>query len=290
MNPRIALAVDEIDWHTRDLLRAFSQRGAYAAAVRLSACTFDSTAPNGLLIPGFPTLPDAMLVRAIEPGSFEQVTRRLGILHALRELGVVVMNDARAIERCVDKSTTTFLIARAGLPTPPSWTVDNIETARSFAARELDRGPLVLKPLFGSQGRGLQLITRPDDLPEPETVSGVYYLQRFLRSPANIFLDHRLFVCDGKVIGAMTRRASAWITNITRGGTPEQLLPTPHMIELALAAAAAVGATYAGVDLLPDQTGLSVLEVNSMPGWRGLQKVTEASISEQIAAALCCRI
>jgi tetrahydromethanopterin:alpha-L-glutamate ligase len=286
----IAVAVDDIDWHTRDLLRAFSKLGAYAATVRLSACIFDSTAANGLIIPGFPALPDAMLVRAIEPGSFEQVTRRLGILHALRELGVVMMNDARAIERCVDKSTTTFLIARAGLPTPPSWTVDNIEAARSLAERELGKGALVLKPLFGSQGRGLRLITGPEDLPEPEAVSGVYYLQRFLRFPAEIFLDHRLFVCDGKVIGAMTRRANAWITNITRGGTPEPLVPTGRMIELALAAAAAVGTTYAGVDLLPDETGLSVLEVNSMPGWRGLQEVTEASISEQIAAALCSRL
>ena len=290
MSPRVAVAVDEIDWHTRDLLRAFSERGVHAAAVRLSACTFDSTTPTGLVVPGFGALPDAMLVRAIEPGSFEQVTRRLGILHALRELGVMVMNDARAIERCVDKSTTTFLIARAGLPTPPSWTVDNIEAARSIAARELGNGALVLKPLFGSQGRGLRLIKREEDLPEAEAVGGVYYLQRFLRSPAKPFLDHRLFVCDGKVIGAMTRRANAWVTNITRGGIPEPLIPTDRMIELALAAAAVVGAAYAGVDLLPDEDGLSVLEVNSMPGWHGLQAVTAMSISAKIAMALCNRI
>jgi tetrahydromethanopterin:alpha-L-glutamate ligase len=288
--PRIAVAVDDIDWHTRELLRAFAEQGAHAAAVRLSACMFDSTAAEGLVIHGFPELPDAMLVRAIEPGSFEQVTRRLGILHALRELGVLVMNDARAIERCVDKSTTTFFIARAGLPTPPSWTVDSIEAARSLAERELCHGALVLKPLFGSQGRGLHLIKAEADLPAPETLGGVYYLQRFVPPAAEPFLDHRLFVCDGQVIGAMTRRAEAWITNVNRGGTPEALTPTDPMVELALAAAEAVGAAYAGVDLLPDDGGFLVLEVNSMPGWHGLQSVTPTSIADALAASVCSKL
>ena len=64
-------------------------------------------------------------------GSFEQVTLYLGVLHALRELGVTVWNDARAIERCVDKSTTTFFLQRAGIPTPWTWTgVNRDEAAR----------------------------------------------------------------------------------------------------------------------------------------------------------------
>ena len=72
-----------------------------------------------------------MFVRAIAGGSFEEVTRRLGVLHALRELGVPVWNDARAIERCVDKSMTSFLLARAGLPTPPTWAVEGADAARA---------------------------------------------------------------------------------------------------------------------------------------------------------------
>ena len=85
-------------------------------------------------------------------GTFQAVTLRLGILHALRENGVLVWNDARAIERCVDKSTTSFLLARAGIPTPDTWAVESRESARAIVRREAAHGPL-LKPLFGLGAR-----------------------------------------------------------------------------------------------------------------------------------------
>ena len=113
-----------------------------------------------------------MFVRTIAEGSFEAVTRRLGILHALRALGVPVWNEATAIERCVDKSTTTFLLARAGLPVPATWAVEGIEAARRIVAAEASVGPLVLKPLFGAQGRGLMLIREAAELPARRDASG----------------------------------------------------------------------------------------------------------------------
>ena len=85
----------------------------------------------------------------------------------------------------------------------------------------------------------------------------------------------------------MTRRGASWITNIKQGGTPEPLLPDREMAELALRAAAAVGAGYAGVDLLRDRDGrLWVLEVNSMPAWRGLQRVADVNVALRLAAAV----
>ena len=132
--------------------------------------------------PGFgDRLPDAVLVRTIAGGSFEAVTMRLGVLHALRELGVPVWNDARAIERCVDKSMTSFLLARAGIPTPPTWAVESASAARSIVRARGGAGPLVLKPLFGSQGRGLRLIRDAGRAAAARATSpGVYYLQRFV--------------------------------------------------------------------------------------------------------------
>ena len=158
---------------------AYAARGATALRVDLAAIDFSTASPSGLEIPGFAGLPDAVHVRTLAAGSFEAITRRLGVLHALARLGVRVRNDARAIEACVDKSMTSFLIARAGLPTPDTWTLESFEHARALARREIERGPLVLKPLFGAQGKGLRLIRNPDDLPAPEAVAGVYYLQRF---------------------------------------------------------------------------------------------------------------
>lgn len=288
----IAIAVDEIDWHAQAILAAFAMAGATALPIRLSDCAFATDRRNGLALPGIgDALPDAVFVRTVSGGSFEEVTRRLGVLHALRELSVPVWNDARAIERCVDKSMTSFLLATAGLPTPATWALEGIEAARALVSRATAQGKLVLKPLFGSQGRGLRLIERADDLPDAALVQGVFYLQRYVPAAEDGFRDHRLLVGNGTVIAAMTRRAESWITNIRRGGQPEMLAPEPDLVDLALRAAACVGAHYAGVDMMRDRDGRAlVLEVNSMPAWRGLQTVTEDPIAERLAAALLQRL
>jgi tetrahydromethanopterin:alpha-L-glutamate ligase len=282
---RIALATDGNDWHARALTAAFATLGAAVTRFSLAACGFATAQPHGLDLPGFAaTLPDAVLVRSIAGGSFEEVTRRLGILHALGALGVPVVNDARAIERCVDKSMTGFLLARAGIATPESWTVEGVARARAVVAAA--GGTLVLKPLFGAQGRGLRLIARPEELPAPEAVAGVYHLQRYVRPAGEGFRDHRVFVCGGEAVAAMTRRGAHWITNIKQGGVPEPLIPDRAMATLALRAAASVGAVCAGVDLVRDEEGETwVLEVNSMPAWRGLQRVTEVNVALRVAAA-----
>jgi len=284
--PRVAIVVDRPDWHARTLSKALRVLGAAPVAMRLEACAFDTGSASGLVLDGFgQQLPDAVLVRTVAGGSFESVTVRLGILHALRERGVMVWNDARAIERCVDKSMTSFALAQNAVPTPQTWAVQNLATARAIVARAA--GPLVLKPLFGSQGRGLRLITTPDDLPAPDDVSGVYYLQRFVGVERDGFHDFRLLVSRGRVIAAMMRHSKEWITNVKRGGRPVTVAANDDMKALAVRAAAAVGADFAGVDLLYDASGrASVLEVNSMPAWSGLQTVTAVSIAGILAADL----
>lgn len=286
--PRIGLAIDDRDWHARALLRAFEARDVTALPFRLTEAAFNSGHPHGVALPGFGHgLPDAVLVRSIAGGSFEEVTRRLGILHALRELGVPVWNDARAIERCVDKSTTSFFLAKAGVATPATRAVEGRDAAVAVVERECPAGPLVLKPLFGSQGRGLRMITGIEDLPPPEEIGGVYYLQRYVPPSTGTFHDHRLFVCAGEVVAAMTRQAEGWVTNVHLGARPVPFVPDAAMADLAVRAAACVGADYAGVDVLVDRDGQAlVLEVNSMPGWKGLQAVAGASIAERIVSSL----
>jgi tetrahydromethanopterin:alpha-L-glutamate ligase len=267
---------------------AFAGAGARVERVDLAECGFDTRSASGLALPILGSqLPDAVYVRTLSAGSFEAVTKRLGVLHALTNLGVVVWNDARAIERCVDKSMTSFLLARAGLPTPPTWTMESAEAARALVEREAPRGPLVLKPLFGAQGKGLRLIHGREELPGPEEVAGVYYLQRFQPNGTHDFRDYRLFVLRGRVIAAMMRRASTWITNVKQGGQPLAVARDPEMERLAIAATDAVGAAVAGVDVLVGADGApTVLEVNSMPAWSGLQKVSKRNIAKAIASAL----
>jgi tetrahydromethanopterin:alpha-L-glutamate ligase len=286
--PTILVVSDQRDWHARQMEAAFAGIDARVERVDLAECGFDTRSASGLTLPILGSqLPDAVHVRTLSAGSFEAVTKRLGVLHALASLGVVVWNDARAIERCVDKSMTSFLLARAGLPTPPTWTMESAEAARALVEREAPRGPLVLKPLFGAQGKGLRLIHGRDELPGPEEVAGAYYLQRFQPNGTHDFRDYRLFVLRGRVIAAMMRRASTWITNVKQGGQPFAVARDPEMERLAIAAADAVGAAIAGVDVLVDANGApTVLEVNSMPAWGGLQKVSRRNIAKAIASAL----
>jgi RimK family alpha-L-glutamate ligase len=284
--PTVALVSDTADWHARTLTEAFAAHGVRAKLIALEACRIDTGSAGGLSLPGFDAgLPDAVFVRTMSGGSFEAVTHRLGILHALGEIGVAVWNSARAIERCVDKSMTSFLLARAGIPTPQTWTTELREQAAEIVQRE--GGPLVLKPLFGSQGRGLRLISNTDELPVPADVAGLYYLQRYVGVDRNGYHDFRLLVSQGRVVAAMMRHSTHWITNVKRGGKPVAAMADSAMRDLAIAAAAAVGADFAGVDIIHDAAGQpTVLEINSMPAWSGLQRTTSVDIAAILAGDL----
>lgn len=291
---RIALLAETSDGPARAIAAALKRRGMTALRLSLKECGFDTSAPSGLRLPGFEAaLPDAVLVRGIPTGSFEQVTLRLGVLHALQRLGVMVWNDARAIERCVDKAMATHLIAAAGLATPATFTAQSRAEAEAIAARECAGGAsLVLKPLFGAQGRGLRLIRNAADLPGEDETACVYYLQRFVEPAGRHWQDYRVFVCRGRAIAAMARIGSTWITNVKQGGKPQPALLTAELSAIAERACAAVEADYAGVDLIRGRCGtLFTLEVNSMPAWSGLEAANPGLcvaeiLAEQFLAAL----
>jgi tetrahydromethanopterin:alpha-L-glutamate ligase len=287
---RIFIANDNPGNQSNALTASLRRRGCETVTAALASVRFDAESRYGLVIPGFEDgLPDAVLVRSIAAGSFEAVTRRLGVLHALGRLGVPVWNSAQAIERCVDKSMTTFLLKNAGLPTPPTFAVEGLAAAQEIAAGELPRRPLVLKPLFGAQGRGIRLIRSVADLPPPEEVDDVYYLQHYVPRAGPPFHDFRVFVCAGRVVDKMIRRGPDWITNVGRGATPEIVSESdrPELARLAIMATAAVGADFGGVDIVQANDGsFQVLEINSMPAWSGLQSVARVSVADVIAGEL----
>jgi tetrahydromethanopterin:alpha-L-glutamate ligase len=288
--PVVGLVVDRPDWHARELIGALSARGVETVPVCLHLCGIATGNDTGLHVDGFGNaVPGALVVRTMSGGTFEAVTLQLGVLHALRELGVTVWNDARTIERCVDKSMTSFLLSRAGIPTPATWATESYEQAYTIAERETAEGALVLKPLFGSQGRGLRLIHRPEDLPIIEQTPGrVYYLQRFIGVERDGgYHDFRILVVQGRITAAMRRHSNHWITNIKRGGRAVPVVVNDEMKALALQAAVAVGANFVGVDIVYGTDDRpAVLEVNSMPAWSGLQKVTSVNIASTLADAL----
>lgn len=288
---RVAIFTDETGWHTRQLQAALRARGAEGRCIDLADCRIDTTAAwHGLVIPGFGReLPDAAIVRGIAGGSFEQVTARLGVLHALRELGVAVYNDARAIERSVDKSMTSLLLHAAGVPTPPTWAMESPAQAQRLVIRESAAGhALVIKPLFGSQGKGLRRVGRVDGvhvpLPPLEPYGGLAYLQRFVppQDPAAPGFDWRVLVIGGRAATAMRRVSAHWVHNVAQGARCEPAPLAPELAELAERASATLAMDYAGVDLIPTAHGPQVLEVNGVAAWQGLQRVTGFNIARAL--------
>ncbi len=280
---RIVVFTDSDGWHERQLQEAFERIDAKTIFVSLSECRFsDHSQHGGLIIPGLDgSLPDGVFVRSVSSGTFEQVTLRLGYLHALAEMSVKVVNSAKVIERTVDKSTTSHLLRRHGVATVPSWTFESqdaarqcLETARSNNKR------LVLKPLFGSQGRGLRLLESDADIPPPEEVSHVYYLQEYVPPRDSFWRDWRIMVANGMALCAMERRSNQWITNRAQGAECLASNLGAKPLNLAQRAARAVGADYAGVDLIRTVDGnWLVLEINGVPAWQGIQSVSEVDIA-----------
>jgi ribosomal protein S6--L-glutamate ligase len=274
----IALLAGGDGWHARDLARAAAGLGHRAEVVDFRRVTAGVGARADSLA-GF----DAVVVRTMPPGSLEQVVFRMDVLHRLQARGAAVVNPPAALEACIDKYLASARLAAADLPVPPTVVCQDADAAlEAFAALG---GDVIVKPLFGSEGRGMLRVSDPDlawrTFRTLERLQSVLYLQQVIAHPG---WDLRVFVLGGRVLTAMRRRANGgWRTNVAQGGKGEPVSVTADEERLALAAAAAVGAPVAGVDLLPGPNGeWYVLEVNAVPGWRALAPVTGVDVAAEI--------
>jgi ribosomal protein S6--L-glutamate ligase len=275
---RIALLSGGDGWHVRDLQRAASHLGHEAIAVNFRRV---SAGVGG--VPDSLARFDAVLVRTMPPGALEQVVFRMDVLHRLQARGMPVLNPPLALETCIDKYLASARLEAAGLRVPPTIVCQHADVAlEAFATLG---GDVIVKPLFGSEGRGMVRISDPElawrTFRTLERVQSVLYLQRFI---AHSGWDLRIFVLGGRILTAMRRYAGDdWRTNIAQGGRGERVHLTAAEEELALRAAVAVGAPVAGVDLLPGPAGgWYVLEVNAVPGWRALAPVTEIDVASAL--------
>jgi RimK family alpha-L-glutamate ligase len=266
-------------WHTRELTRALEARGHTGAIVPYEGLVASIGRRSGLRSRAADLdRADAVLARIIPSGSLEQIMYRVDALHRLEDRGVRVVNSPGAIERTVDKFWTSSLLEQHGLPTPDTVVCETVEEA--FAAfREL--GDVIVKPLFGSMGLGMVRVSDEEMafrvFKTIEQIRGVYYLQRTVDHEGR---DIRVFVVGGRVLAAVERRSEGWRTNLSRGGRATPFALPEAWEALAVRAAAAVGAEYAGVDLLPARDGtVYVIEVNGIPGWEGLQRATGVDVA-----------
>jgi tetrahydromethanopterin:alpha-L-glutamate ligase len=288
---RIAALVSGFGWHVEDLSRAAGRLGFEFQAIpfaQVSASVGEGSqriTAGGVELTGM----HGVLARMMPPGSLEQVVFRMDALHRVAAAGVPVWNPPRAVEAAVDKYLTLALLDHAGLPVPVTWTGQS--AAEALEAFEALGGDVVIKPLFGSEGRGLVRVSDPDlawrTCHTLERLGAVLYLQRMIRHPGH---DLRVFVLCGKVLGSMRRYSPApgWRTNVSQGGRAEPCRLDEDAERLALGAARAIGAEIAGVDLMEDLDAGSpvVLEVNAVPGWRALSRVTGIDVAAAVLAGL----
>jgi RimK family alpha-L-glutamate ligase len=281
---RIAILAASDSWYARDLARAaagehdivtlpFSQMTA-----AIGTCRATRVVSAGRDLADF----DAVLVRTMPLGSLEQVVFRMDCLARHEAAGGLVLNPPRAIEAAVDKFLASAKLAAAGLVTPRTVCCQTPDEAMD-AFRQLG-GDIVLKPLFGSEGRG---IARLNDealalraFKMLAQLGAALYLQQFIPHEG---YDIRLLVVGQRILAMRRRNKLDWRTNISRGAVAEPFEPDDRLADIARRAAAAVGAPLAGVDVLPGQDGeLYTIEVNAVPGWKGLARAHQTDVARLV--------
>jgi ribosomal protein S6--L-glutamate ligase len=283
---KLAVLAAPDSWYAADLMRAaagqwelavlpFSQLAATVAGSEHEA-TRISTAGDDL------RRFEAVLVRTMPPGSLEQVVFRMDALGLLAASGTPVVNPPRALEVAIDKYLALAKLRAAGLRTPQTWIGQTTDEA--LVAWEQLGGDVVVKPLFGGEGRGIFRVSDPDlalrAFTTLERIGAVIYLQRFVPHSGH---DLRLFVLGETVLGMKRENDCDWRTNVSRGARTEPLEVTEEFRGLALRASAAVGTLIAGVDLIPGRDGeLYAIEVNAVPGWKALARTLNVDIAQRV--------
>lgn len=284
--PKLGILARDTGWHCSDLIRAAKSWFLIQTFNYQSLEAFISSGCNHVnAYNEHLSELDFLVVRAMPPGSLQQVVFRMDALLQLEQDGVAVVNSPKTIEASVDKYLSLALLKRAGLPVPPTAVAQTVEQALQHF-EELG-GDTVIKPLFGSQGLGLKRLMSTDDARTffEETIAreDVVYQQSFVRHPG---WDLRLLVIGEAVLG-MKRKNEHWITNLSNGGQAIPWDPNELESELALRAADAVYGSVIGVDLVYDPEGQpKILEVNSCPGWRGLSRCLSVDVAKMVVDML----
>jgi len=226
------------------------------------------------------------IVRPIGRGSVDECFFRIDLLHKLERSGLPVVNRPSAIERCMSKFTALALLEEHGLPVPKTVVTENpIEALKAY--HELGED-VVIKPLYGSRGFGISRLRDEDVakrvISDLHFLRHVLYLQKFIPHGGR---DIRIFVVGGDIVASMQRTSSSWKTNIALGAKPAPLTPSEELANLALKACEVLGCDIAGVDVIESPSeGYLLTEVNSQPGWMGLQAVTKVNVAAKIVRFL----
>ncbi|MGI9518114.1 MAG: ATP-grasp domain-containing protein [Pirellulaceae bacterium] len=279
----IAVLGNHPNWHFEDLVRAAGSDHQMTlvpwSEVRANLGDVETAGVQG---DDF----ELVLVRGMPTGSLEQVIFAMDALARWQTSGTTIVNSPKSLEACIDKYLSLAMMQSAGLPVPATAVCQTVDQAMT-AYDELG-GDVVIKPLFGGEGRGMVRVSDPDlALRACRTIvilRGVVYLQRFIEHGNE---DVRLLVIGEDVLGMRRRNDADWRTNASRGAVCEPYQPDDDEAALALRAARSVSALIAGVDLIRDKHNQrKVLEINGIPGWKALANVCNVDVARKMIDCL----
>ncbi len=209
----------------------------------------------------------------------------LAVLRQFEMQGVFPLNESVAIGRSRDKLRALQLLARAGIGLPVTAFAHGPKKVEDVI-KEVGGVPVVIKLVEGTQGMGVVLA-------ETEA-SAKSIVEAFSAANINILVqeyiaeaegsDVRALVVGGRVVAAMRRigKTGEFRSNLHRGGVAEETPVSDEENATAIRAASVLGLNVAGVDMLRSNRGPVVLEVNSSPGLKGIERATNVDVAGAI--------
>ena len=210
------------------------------------------------------------------------------VIRHFERMGVVVVNGSEAIDNVKDKLYTHQILAQSNLDIPKTMLLKHPIDVE-FVEKHLGF-PVIVKTISGSYGRGVFIADGKKQLKQLITMAELtkksydIIIQEFIKDTWG--KDLRVLVVNNKVVGCMMRRATDddFRANITRGGEGFPYEVNEQIEWLSSESSKALNLDIAGVDLLFDKDGYKICEVNSNPGFEGMEVFTKKNIANEIVS------
>ena len=278
----IAIISDLHDWHSDQIEFFLKQHRFKTLKVTFQELKF-SFKKNKIFFENNNLLNNinGIWVRFLKNGTIEEITTKLTILHLLDESKIYVHNSGLTIEKTVDKVRTTGILELNNIKSPKTtiWFAKNKKNLNNNFCNETK---YLVKPIFGSQGKNIFLVNNFNELRKINAIGEVFYLQKFIESQEKEFTDIRVLVSNHSVISSMERYSNHFITNVFQGAKYRQIILKKTIKDLCVKLSKIFKLGYGGIDLKITKNDVFVLEINSVPSWKAMQKISKINISEKL--------
>ncbi len=286
---KLIILTDKNGWHCRQLKNSAEKRGfdVYVEDLKNLSLHIENNDHHVLDSKNQKIAFSNIFVRYVPGGSLEEIVHYLNILRSLRMNGCNVINTATQIEKTVDKSLTSLILRDNNISTPDTWVLRGDDQLYEKVDKLLKKNILIYKPLFGSQGENIVKIKNIDDLKKIDNSTNIYYLQKFIETKPSH--DYRVLVISNtknRKMYSMARYGKTFINNVSAGGECTPIALGKEIIEKSIQVSKLFQIPFCGIDLIKEREKIYVIEINSVPAWRGLQSITKDNISESITDIL----